>query len=164
LSRYNKLPDKDSRDEEESEVEFEDPPANPSSESDSSLAPISNESLSAVKTNDSSLAAISNDSWLDAKPNIRKVRPPPVKLRMMEPAANKIRVDVLSRGDSVQNKEDQGCHEPIVTVKQMKKPGMIVSFRVDTKKYPALPPLDLRVFCPNYKPKQVWVNGKECTY
>ncbi|KAK6108308.1 hypothetical protein QQG55_31640 [Brugia pahangi] len=39
-----------------------------------------------------------------------------------------------------------------------------VPAKLDTHLHPELPPLYICIFCPNYVPKQVWINGKECIH
>ncbi|VBB31044.1 unnamed protein product [Acanthocheilonema viteae] len=48
-----------------------------------------------------------------------------------------------------------------IVVTHLHQPGIDISFHMDTKLYPELPSLHLHIFCPNYVPKQVWINGKE---
>ncbi|EFO26506.1 hypothetical protein LOAG_01976 [Loa loa] len=51
-----------------------------------------------------------------------------------------------------------------IVVTQLRKAGIDISFYLETQLHPELPPLYLRIFCPNYEPKQVWINGKECIH
>ncbi|VDK78237.1 unnamed protein product [Litomosoides sigmodontis] len=48
-----------------------------------------------------------------------------------------------------------------IVVTHLHQAGVDISFHMDTKLHPELPSLYLRIFCPNFKPKQVWINGKE---
>ncbi|CAG9532951.1 unnamed protein product [Cercopithifilaria johnstoni] len=51
-----------------------------------------------------------------------------------------------------------------IFVTHLHQAGVDINFYMDTKLYPELPSLHLRIFCPNYEPKQVWINGKECIH
>ncbi|KAM3715767.1 Ribosomal protein [Dirofilaria immitis] len=51
-----------------------------------------------------------------------------------------------------------------IAVTQLQEAGIDISFHLDTQLYPEIPPLHFRIFCPNYGPKQVWLNGKECIH
>uniref|UniRef100_A0AAF5PTY5 Uncharacterized protein n=1 Tax=Wuchereria bancrofti TaxID=6293 RepID=A0AAF5PTY5_WUCBA len=51
-----------------------------------------------------------------------------------------------------------------IAITQLREAGIYINFQLDTDLYPELPPLYIRIFCPNYVPKQVWINGKECIH
>uniref|UniRef100_A0A915PNB6 Uncharacterized protein n=1 Tax=Setaria digitata TaxID=48799 RepID=A0A915PNB6_9BILA len=49
-----------------------------------------------------------------------------------------------------------------IVVTQLRDPGVDICFHVDMQAYSQIPSLHLRIICPNYEPKQAWINGKEC--
>ncbi|VIO98434.1 Uncharacterized protein BM_BM9970 [Brugia malayi] len=51
-----------------------------------------------------------------------------------------------------------------ISVTQLREAGIYINFQLDTHLHPELPPLYICIFCPNYVPKQVWINGKECIH
>uniref|UniRef100_A0A0R3RSU6 Transposase_23 domain-containing protein n=1 Tax=Elaeophora elaphi TaxID=1147741 RepID=A0A0R3RSU6_9BILA len=62
-------------------------------------------------------------------------------------------------------KDAENIHIPAkIVVTQLREAGVDIIFHMDTQEHPELPSLNLCIHCPNYKPKQVWINGNECIH
>uniref|UniRef100_A0A8R1TXV0 Uncharacterized protein n=1 Tax=Onchocerca volvulus TaxID=6282 RepID=A0A8R1TXV0_ONCVO len=61
-------------------------------------------------------------------------------------------------------KDNKDIYVPAKIAVTQREVGIDISFHLDTQIHPEFPPLYFRIFCPNYEPKQVWINGKKCIY
>ncbi|OZC09820.1 hypothetical protein X798_03223 [Onchocerca flexuosa] len=61
-------------------------------------------------------------------------------------------------------KDNKDIYVPAKIAVTQREADIDISFHLDTQIHPEFPPLYIRIFCPNYEPKQVWINGKKCIY